>query len=88
MPIHAKVLTRVELPEELEIEIEDTLRGEKTVRRVKFSECLKRLREMGTVDLEAIEPAELVSIACALAKHIAIDDYLRSIGVDPHKTEE
>ena len=88
MPIHTKILTRVELPEELEVEIEDTMRGEKTVRRVKLGECMKRLREMGTVDLEAIEPAELISIACALAKHIAVDDYLRSIGVDPHQREE
>ncbi|MBC7288310.1 MAG: hypothetical protein H5T86_09755 [Armatimonadetes bacterium] len=86
MPIRARVLTKVELPEEIEVEIEDTLRGEKVVRTVKFSECVKRLKDMGSVDLEAIEPAELVSIACALAKHIAIDDYLRSIGVDPHKT--
>ncbi len=85
MPIHATILTRMDFPEEIEIEIEDTVRGEKVVRRVNFGECLSQISQLGMVDLEAIEPAELLSMACAVAKHRAVDQYLMSIGVDPHE---
>jgi len=85
MPIRARVLTKIEFPEEVEIEIEDTVRGEKRIERVKFDECLLQVSRLGAVDLENLEPAELLSIACAIAKHRAIDKYLLSIGVDPHK---
>lgn len=85
MPIRAKVLTKIEFPEEIEIEVEDTVRGEKVVRKVKFADCLSEVARLGPVDTESMEPAELLSMACALAKHRAIDQYLMSIGVDPHK---
>lgn len=84
MAIHATVLTKIDFPEEIEIEIEDTVRSEKLVRRVNFAECLGQIAQLGMVDLEAIEPAELLSMACAVAKHRAVDQYLMSLGVDPH----
>ncbi len=84
MAINARILTQIELPEQVEIEIEDTIRGQTVVRKISFSDCLNELGELGAIDLEKIEPAELISMACALAKHRAIDQYLVSIGVDPH----
>ncbi len=84
MAINARMLTSIELPDEVEIEIEDTIKGTTVVRTVDFRKCLAELSELGTVDLEEVEPAELITLACALAKHRAIDEYLVSIGVDPH----
>jgi len=84
MAITARVLTKIELPEEVEIEIEDTIRGKTVIQTIDFQKCLEELGELGTVDLDEIDPAELISMACALAKHRAIDQYLLSIGVDPH----
>ena len=84
MAINARILTSIELPEEVEIEIEDTVKATTVVRTVDFRKCLAELGELGAVDLEEVEPAELITLACALAKHRAIDDYLVSIGVDPH----
>lgn len=85
MAIRARILTQIELPEEIEIEIEDTVRGEKIVRTVDFSACLQELSQLGSVDLHEMDPAELVTLATALAKHRAIDEYLLSIGVNPHQ---
>jgi len=84
MAINARILTPIELPDEVEIEIEDTVKATTVVRTVDFHKCLNELGELGAVDLEEVEPAELITLACALAKHRAIDDYLVSIGVDPH----
>lgn len=85
MPIRARILTKIELPKTVEIEIEDTVRGEKTVRTVDFAGCLQELAQLGTIDLHEHDPAELITLASALAKHRAIDQYLLSIGVDPHE---
>ncbi len=85
MAIHARILTPVEFPEEVDVELHDTIRGEKKVVKVNFRQCLDDLAKLGVVDLSAIDPAELFSMACALAKHRAIDSYLMSIGIDPHK---
>jgi len=84
MAINARILTPIELPDEVEIEIKDTVKDTTVVRTVDFRKCLAELGELGAVDLEEVEPAELITMACALAKHRAIDDYLVSIGVDPH----
>lgn len=84
MAITTRILTTIELPHEIQIEIKDTIRGATVVRTVDFRQCLQELAELGAVDLEDVDPAELVSLACALAKHRAIDEYLVSIGVDPH----
>ena len=84
MAINARILTPIELPDEVEIEIEDTVKGTTVVRTVDFRKCLAELGELGAVDLEEVDPAELITMACALAKHRAIDDYLVSIGIDPH----
>ncbi len=84
MAINARILTPIELPDKVEIEIEDTIKGTTVVRTIDFHRCLKELGELGAVDLEEVEPAELITLACALAKHRAIDEYLVSIGVDPH----
>ena len=84
MAITARILTPIELPDEVEIEIEDTVKGTTVVRTIDFHKCLQELGELGAVDLEEVEPAELITLACALAKHRAIDDYLVSIGIDPH----
>ena len=84
MPIRAKLLTKIELPAEVVIEVEDTIRGEKTLRKIDFSGCLQELGSLGTIDLHETDAAELITLATALAKHRAIDQYLLSIGVDPH----
>ncbi len=84
MAINTRILTPIELPDEIEIEIEDTVKGTTVVRTVDFRKCLAELGELGAVDLEDVDPAELITLACALAKHRAIDDYLVSIGIDPH----
>lgn len=84
MAITARILTEIELPDEIQVEIEDTVQGTTVVRSIDFKSCLRELGELGTVDLAEIEPAELISIACAVAKHRAIDEYLLSLGVDPH----
>lgn len=85
MAIHARVLTKFDLPEYVDVEVEDTIRGEKTVRRVPLDQCMEKLAGAGPFSLEQIEPGELFMMAFAIAKHIAIDEYLKSIGVDPHK---
>jgi len=51
---------------------------------VDFHKAMQELGELGMVNLQEVEPAELISMACAVAKHRAIDQYLLSIGVDPH----
>ena len=84
MAINARILTPIELPDEVEIEIEDTVQATTVVRTIDFHKCLHELGELGAVDLDDVEPAKLITLACALAKHRAIDDYLVSIGVDPH----
>ena len=85
MAIRARMLTKIELPATVEIEIEDTIRGEKVVRAVDFEACLHELAGLGSVDLHETDPAELITLATALAKHRAIDEYLLSIGVNPHE---
>ena len=84
MAIKSRILTPIALPDQVDIEIEDTIRGTKVIRTVDFHRALHELGALGAVDLDNVEPAELISMACALAKHRAIDDYLLSIGVDPH----
>lgn len=84
MAITARVLTKIELPEYVKVEIEDTVRGQTVVRSINFHQCLEELGELGTVDLHQIDPAELISIGCAICKHRAIDQYLLSLGIDPH----
>ena len=84
MAIKARILTSIEVPESVEVEIEDTVAGAKVVRTIDFHKCLRELGELGAVDLEEVDPAELITLGCALAKHRAIDEYLTSIGVDPH----
>ncbi len=85
MPIRSRMLTKITLPDEVEIEIEDTIRGETVVRKVDFNQCLHELTQLGTIDLHETEPSELITLAVALAKHRAVDDYLLSIGVNPHE---
>jgi hypothetical protein len=85
MAIRARILTKIELPQQIDIEIDDTIRGEKTVRTVDFGACLQELSTLGTVDLHETDPAELIALATALAKHRAIDDYLIALGVNPHE---
>lgn len=85
MPIRARMLTKIELPTEVQIEIEDTIKGQKVVRKVDFAACLQELAALGTIDLHETDPAELITLATALAKHRAIDQYLLSIGIDPHE---
>ncbi len=84
MPLKTRILTPITLPDEVEIEIEDTIRGQTVTRTIDFHGCLRELGELGAVDLDQLAPAELITMACALAKHRAIDQYLTSIGVDPH----
>jgi hypothetical protein len=46
---------------------------------------MQELAALGAVNLQEVDPAELISMACAVAKHRAIDQYLMSLGIDPHK---
>jgi hypothetical protein len=85
MAIRSRILTRIDLPKEVRVEIEDTIRGTKVARKVDFEKCLNELAALGTVDLHETDPAELIALASALAKHRAVDQYLLSIGVDPHE---
>ncbi len=85
LSIRARLLTKIELPKTVEIEIDDTIRGEKTVRTIDFAGCLHELSQLGRIDLHETDPAELITLATALAKHRAIDQYLLSIGVNPHE---
>lgn len=85
MAIRAKMLTKIELPSTVEIEIDDTIRGDKVTRTVDFAGCLHELSQLGTIDLHETDPAELITLATALAKHRAIDQYLLSLGINPHE---
>jgi len=85
MALNAKILTSIQLPKEIEIEIEDTIRGTKTVQKVDFDAIMSELADAQAIDLRHMEQAEILSMACALAKHRAMDQYLLSIGIDPHK---
>lgn len=85
MSIRARLLTKIELPHTVEVEIHDTVRGEKTTRVVDFDKCLHELAQLGTIDLHETDPAELITLATALAKHRAIDAYLMDLGIDPHE---
>lgn len=84
MALTARILTAIELPEQVEVEIKDSVRGTTEIVTVDFHAALHELGELGMVDLQEVAPAELISMACALAKHRAIDQYLLSLGVDPH----
>lgn len=85
MPLTAKILTPISLPEQVEIEVRDTVRGTTQVLTVDFHAAMHELAALGAVNLHEVEPSELISMACAVAKHRAIDQYLMSLGIDPHK---
>jgi len=84
MPLTARVLTPIHLPEKVQVEIKDTVRATTQTVTIDFHEAMQELAALGAVNLHEVEPAELISMACAVAKHRAIDQYLMSIGVDPH----
>jgi len=84
MPLTARILTPIHLPDRVQVEIKDTVRGTTQTVTVDFHKAMQELGELGMVNLQEVEPAELISMACAVAKHRAIDQYLLSIGVDPH----
>ena len=90
MTLSARILTPIQLPEKVQVEIKDTIRGTTQMMTIDFHKAMQELGALGAVDLHEMDPAELISMACAVAKHRAIDQYLMSIGVDPHaelKTE-
>lgn len=84
MPLTARILTPIQLPDRVQVEIKDTVRGTTQTVTVDFQKAMQELGELGMVNLQEVDPAELISMACAVAKHRAIDQYLISIGVDPH----
>ena len=84
MSLTAKIITPISLPEQVQIEIKDSVRGTTEVLTVDFHAAMQELAALGAVDLHEVDPAELISMACAVAKHRAIDRYLVSLGVDPH----
>ncbi|NLO75178.1 MAG: hypothetical protein GX100_13865 [candidate division WS1 bacterium] len=85
MSLTAKILTSINLPEQVDVEISDSVRGTTEVLTVDFHAAMQELAELGAVNLQEVDPAELISMACAVAKHRAIDQYLMSLGIDPHK---
>ncbi len=91
MTLSARILTPIQLPEKVQVEIKDTVRGTSQKLTIDFHKAMQELGALGSVDLHEMDPVELIDMACAVAKHRAIDEYLMSIGVDPHaklKTEE
>ena len=84
MSLTTKILTPISLPEQVEIEVHDSVRDTTQVITVDFHAAMQELAALGAVNLHEVEPAELISMACAVAKHRAIDQYLVSLGVDPH----
>jgi hypothetical protein len=84
MSLTARILTPIELPEKVQVEIKDTVRGATQTVTIDFHKAMQELGALGAVDLQEVDPAELITMACAVAKHRAIDQYLMSIGVDPH----
>ena len=84
MTLSARILTPIQLPEKVQVEIKDTIRDTTQNITVDFHKAMQELGALGAVDLHEMDPAELISMACAVAKHRAIDQYLMSIGVDPH----
>ena len=85
MTLSARVLTPIELPKKIQVEIKDSIKGTTQVLTVDFHAAMQELASIGAVDLHEMDPAELISMACAVAEHRAIDRYLVSIGIDPHK---
>jgi hypothetical protein len=84
MTLSARILTPIQLPDKVQVEIKDTVRGTTQNLTIDFHKAMQELGALGAVDLNEMDPAELISMACAVAKHRAIDQYLVSIGVDPH----
>ena len=85
MTLSARILTPIQLPEKVQVEIKDTVRGTTQTVMIDFHKAMQELGALGAVDLHEMDPAELISMACAVAKHRAIDQYLMSIGIDPHR---
>jgi hypothetical protein len=85
MSLQARVLTDVRIPEEVEVEITDSVTGKTVVQAVSFPPCIHELGSLGAVNLESLPADTLMELAFAVAKHRAIDQYLRSLGVDPHQ---
>ena len=85
MPLSASILTPIHLPEEVEVEVKDSIRGTTTVVTVDFHAALREVGDIGVVNLQELDPAELITMACAVAKHRAMDHYLESLGIDPHE---
>ncbi|HEY3396299.1 MAG TPA: hypothetical protein VGM19_01455 [Armatimonadota bacterium] len=84
MSIKANILTPIEIPETVQVEVVDSIRGTLEIVEVDFHRAMRELSELGMVDLHELDPEELITMACALARHRAIDHYLVSIGIDPH----
>ena len=84
MPLSARILTPIVLPDTVEVEIKDTIRGTTQVVTIDFHKAMQELGALGAVNLHEMDPAELITMASAVAKHRAIDKYLVSIGIDPH----
>ena len=53
MAIKTRILTPIQLPDQVDIEIEDTIRGTKVIRTVDFHRALHELGALGAVDLLA-----------------------------------
>ena len=84
MTLSARILTPIELPEKVLVEIKDTIRGTTQTLTIDFHQAMQELGALGAVNLHEMDPEELIGMACAVAKHRAIDQYLVSIGIDPH----
>ena len=81
MAIEGKVISGVKFPEYIEVEVVDNERGTKQVERVPFEECFEEVRRLMASARTVSEAAELIE---AMAEHRAVDNYMRSIGIDPH----
>ena len=84
MSLTTRILTPISLPEKVQVEVKDTVRNTTQTITVDFHAAMQELAALGAVNLHEVDPAELISMACAVAKHRAIDQYLMSLGVDPH----
>ena len=84
MSLTTRILTPISLPEKVQVEVKDTIRNTTQTITIDFHGAMQELAALGAVNLHEVDPAELISMACAVAKHRAIDQYLMSLGVDPH----
>jgi hypothetical protein len=84
MAVEAHLLSKFSLPEFIEIEVVDDVRGARQVQRIEIEECFEEVARLMASARTVVEALDLIE---AMAKHRAVDNYMLSIGIDPHAGE-